>query len=378
MLGDDEGEHRELDCIGFTVEPAVALLVAVEVVGGEGHKTAVCKLRRKVVVVLDVAFDRMPRNAVASVLADHHRAPLPGLEVFGYEQNAVGDDVWQHVERYFVTAPEGAIVHLPRTRLWRQARLVDLPQDFFLEVTPIVFLPHDVEEVPQTLLLHVLEEELVAGGVGVAQQPLDVVLELFDLTSLALAWVEAGAAIGGGFARERELLLEPQKAGESGQRRIGAAGNCRVVISVNQMAGLEALRQERTDASKLVRDTGVRRRQNLPARDAPLIRRKLRRALLRSLSDALGGFTVLDDQAARRDEGCDFSVAELPQKAPHVAVDRFAPDPLARLKVATHQRCVDSRVHGRGVEREKAALTSADDPDPGVVSGATFEPIHRP
>ena len=60
---------------------------------------------------------------------------------------------------------------------------------------------------------------------------------------------------------------------------------------------------------------------------------------------------VLDDQSARNDERCQFSVAKFVQQAENVAVNRLAPNALARSKVAAHAGDVDARVECGCVER---------------------------
>ena len=69
VLADDEREQRRLDGVGLAAEPAIAVLAAVQVVRREGDEAALGQAGGEVVVGGGVGVDRVPRQAVAAVLA---------------------------------------------------------------------------------------------------------------------------------------------------------------------------------------------------------------------------------------------------------------------------------------------------------------------
>src|SRR5437667_9027058 len=72
---------------------------------------------------------------------------------------------------------------------------------------------------------------------------------------------------------------------------------------------------------------------------------------------------MLDNQAARRDQAGNLSVAELLQEPEHISIHRFFPDPLARTKIPAHQRCRDPRIEGGAVDGYQPAFTVTGDTD---------------
>ena len=77
----------------------------------------------------------------------------------------------------------------------------------------------------------------------------------------------------------------------------------------------------------------------------------------------LGGSAGLHDQGAWRDHAGEFRVAEFPQQAPNVAIDRLLPDILARLKIAADQRGLDARVEASRIESQQTAFAVTRDAD---------------
>ena len=88
--------------------------------------------------------------------------------------------------------------------------------------------------------------------------------------------------------------------------------------------------------------------------------RRLPRALAAGERRNLG---VLDHQMARQDERGDLGIAEPFEQAPDVAIDRLLPHASAAIEVAAHERAIDTRVDGRGVEGDQSAFGVADDAD---------------
>ena len=73
--------------------------------------------------------------------------------------------------------------------------------------------------------------------------------------------------------------------------------------------------------------------------------------------------SVLDHQVARQDERGDLGIAEPFEQAPDVAIDRLFPHAPAAIEIAAHERAIDTRVDGRGIEGNQAAFGIADDAD---------------
>src|SRR5688572_23031336 len=66
---------------------------------------------------------------------------------------------------------------------------------------------------------------------------------------------------------------------------------------------------------------------------------------------------------ARQDERGELGIAEALEQAPDVAIDRFLPAARPPIEIAAHERAVDARIDGRGIEGHQAALAIADDAD---------------
>ncbi len=76
VLSEDEREERRAYRVGLAIEPAVAVLAAIQVVRREDDEAAVGERRAEVVVGRLPAIDRVARQAVAAVLHDDDRPPL--------------------------------------------------------------------------------------------------------------------------------------------------------------------------------------------------------------------------------------------------------------------------------------------------------------
>ena len=205
-----------------------------------------------------------------------------------------------------------------------------------------------------------VEEERVARRVGAAEQVLDVVFQLLDLSPLALVRVEKPFRLSAGGrpgqfhlrADAEEPRRSPARPPGRRSRRTGPPSSWTRTRSWKPAGRRASSRSHSRD------DVGRRRRAELAHRGpaAPPLRHGGRAVDARPLA-------VLDHQPARGDQRGDLGVAELAQQAPDVAVDRLGPDPLPRAEVAADQGRVDPRVRGRGVEGDQAALAVAGNAD---------------
>ena len=86
---------------------------------------------------------------------------------------------------------------------------------------------------------------------------------------------------------------------------------------------------------------------------------------------------MLDHQVAGQDERGDLGIAEPFEQAPDVAIDRLFPHPPASIEVAAHERAIDTRVDGRGIEGNQTAFGIADNADLRRLAAAGAEAIDR-
>ena len=84
---------------------------------------------------------------------------------------------------------------------------------------------------------------------------------------------------------------------------------------------------------------------------------------------------VLDHQVPRHDERGDLGITEPFEQAPDVAIDGLFPDASAAIEIAAHERPVDTRVDGRGIEGDQPAFRIADNADLRGVAAAGAEAI---
>ena len=104
-----------LTALALRLEPAVAVLAAVEVVRREGDETARrpagrqnrCRPCRRASIV-------SRGTPLRPVLADHHRPPLARLDVLGHQQDAPGEHVRPDVQHHVVAGPLRRLEDLAR------------------------------------------------------------------------------------------------------------------------------------------------------------------------------------------------------------------------------------------------------------------------
>ena len=108
MLADDEGKDGELEGVGLALQHPEAVSSPVGVVGGEDDETLLGQAGSKGPIVAkasNVGPDHVLGKPLQTVLSHHHRAPFPGLKIFGNQQDSPGEDVGPDVEHHLVPRP---------------------------------------------------------------------------------------------------------------------------------------------------------------------------------------------------------------------------------------------------------------------------------
>ena len=134
---------NENSAIGLAAQPAVAVFAAVKIVRRERYEALVCQTRREIVVCGNVALDNILRQASATVLAYHHRAPLTRPEVLRKKQDAPRENLRPYIQDDFEPCPFRIVVDPPSSRIGWQERLIELAQNFFVKVSAIPLRPLD-------------------------------------------------------------------------------------------------------------------------------------------------------------------------------------------------------------------------------------------
>ena len=290
------------------------------------------------------------------MLTDDDRTPLAGLEVVGYEQHAEGDDVVGDVEDHLVALPFRRVVRQPCPRVQGHVRFRQSADDCFSEFLAKVFLRrHElVERFHVELVPHMLPPTLRRRR----EQPLGEGNGLFDLALLSSLNVDE---IGRFQRRGRTLTIEAERLAEA-FHRAGQARQCRTgVFRVGgrrygdvRSKGTSTHRRMTADPLDLRPKAVERGRRDPPRRRAGAAGAGRRRRI--------GGHrAMLQEQWSRRDHAGELRVAEVPEQAPDVALDRLLRNAFPGAEVPRDDGRLNSRIERTGVKCEQSSFEVTED-----------------
>ena len=339
--------------------------------GAKHDEAAIGERRPEIVVERHVPVDRLARQPVAAVLDYDHRAPLAGGDPLGYHDHAPREHVGPDVEDDVPGRPSVRLADLARPGVERHVRRVERADAVPAEALAIGTRAFDelcrghvgrdfsvFHFSPCQLGQDAEEKRSIANMLGRPHQSLDVPLHFEHRPGVARARIESLPAV-----RKRARRTRRQGKAQPFRKlaeRLRRYRRDRPIAVAGDESGCGEPRSPGGNAIEL----GANRRPG----------RRLPGALAAGERWNLG---VLDHQVAGQDERGDLGIAEPFEQAPDVAIDRLFPHPPASIEVAAHERAIDTRVDGRGIEGHQTAFGIADDADLRRLAAAGAEAVDR-
>lgn len=203
-------------------------------------------------------------------------------------------------------------------------------------------------------------QEFVADAAGQLEPPLGEPLEFAHLPLQAPGRIESAAGVAKAAGRARTQLRRvrrrrrrnAQSAQKRGQRRREEWRRTRTAVFVQDDG-----RRERSRPSLRALQFGANRRECGRLDFAWCARGAALPGIRSAHARRRGRF---DDERPGHDKPGDFGVAEFREQPGDVAVDRLAPELLARTEMTAHPDRANPRVERARVERNQSALAPAE------------------
>ena len=169
-------------------------MTAVRIMGSENDEAALGKARcepfvSRIARRFRVLRDRVFRQAFQTVLADNHRPPFARFQILWQQQHAPGKNIRPDVEHHVVTSPFLAVMDLAAAWVQRQ----DCFRKAANHLIPKSLAQRRGIVVCPTVCFGL--EKIVPSLLGLAQDPLSMLDQFFDLTLLPLRSIEVCSAI---------------------------------------------------------------------------------------------------------------------------------------------------------------------------------------